>query len=128
MPHEITWELSRADARTFTGTAYTRQIGAADEQVPMKLYYVRFEPRARTFWHAHSGAQILVVCAGRCLYQREGEPVAELAAGESVRFEGGVRHWHGAGPDEAMEHIAVNLDPRETAWLDEVDEDEYGAA
>ena len=48
-----------------------RIIGAAAESEPLKLYYVRFEPRARTFWHAHQGTQILVATAGRCRLAHE---------------------------------------------------------
>ena len=120
MNHEINFSLTPADPRTFGGKAFTRIIAAADAEVPLKLYYVRFEPGARTFWHAHHGSQILVVTAGRCRYQRQGEDVNELAEGESVRIESGVRHWHGASEDEAAEHIAVNLDIRETDWFEEV--------
>lgn len=117
---EITFELNPADARTFSGGAFTRLIGAAEQIEPLKLYYVRFDPGARTFWHAHQGKQILVVTGGRCLYQVEDGPILELREGESVAFEEGVRHWHGAGADEAAEHIAVNLGIRETLWYEEV--------
>lgn len=120
MPGEIVLPLQAADPRTFSGTASIRMMAGAEGEVPVKLYYVRFEPGARTFWHSHSGTQILVVSAGRCRYQRDGEPIRELAAGESVQFEPGVRHWHGAVVDEAAEHIAINLDNRETSWQEEV--------
>jgi quercetin dioxygenase-like cupin family protein len=120
MPGEIVLPLQSADPRTFSGTASIRMMGGAEEEVPVKLYYVRFEPGARTFWHSHSGTQILVVTAGRCRYQRDGEPIREIAAGESVQFEPGVRHWHGAAEEQAAEHIAINLDNRETSWQEEV--------
>lgn len=117
---EITFELNPADAHTFSGGAFTRLIGSAEQSEPVKLYYVRFDPGARTFWHAHQGRQILVVTAGLCLYQVEGGPILELREGESVSFEEGVRHWHGAGEKEPAEHIAVNLGIRETLWYEEV--------
>jgi quercetin dioxygenase-like cupin family protein len=119
MHHQIQLTIPRADSANFTGEAYAGIIGTAEEAVAVKLYYVRFEPEARTFWHAHLGTQILVVTEGRCVYQRSGEPVMEAAVGESVRFESGERHWHGAG-DEAAEHIAINLEIRETNWFEEV--------
>ena len=125
MSYEITWKLAQADENTFTGTAHSRLIGASEHEVPVKLYYVRFELAARTNWHIHSGVQIVVVCAGRCRYQREGEGVREAVAGESVRFEPGERHWHGASPAEPTEHIAVNLDNSKTTWLERVTDAEY---
>ncbi|MEX2582719.1 MAG: cupin domain-containing protein [Gemmatimonadota bacterium] len=125
MPHEISWNLAPADEKTFTGTAHSRLIGASEHDVSIKLYYVRFEAEARTNWHVHSGPQIIVVCSGRCRYQLDGEPIRELESGESIRFEPGVRHWHGAVPGEATEHIAVNLDNARTSWLDRVTDAEY---
>ena len=125
MSHEISFPLRPADARTFSGSAFTCLMGGAESAIPVKLYYVRFEPGARTNWHAHSGDQILVVCAGRCRYQTAGEPVREIGAGESVRFTAGVRHWHGATRAEGTEHIAINVDCRETSWLDAVSDEDY---
>ena len=120
MNHEIRFELTPADVRNFSGEAFTRLMGAADSSTAVKLYYVRFEPRARTFWHAHQGRQVLVVTAGRCRYQIEGGAILELVEGQSISFEEGVRHWHGAAEDEAAEHIAINLAVGETLWYEEV--------
>ena len=117
---ELTLSLNRTDSSTFTGTAYSRLIASAQEEVPVKIYFVRFEPEARTFWHSHSGPQILVIASGRCRYQREGQSVREIGPGESVRFEPGERHWHGAAQETGTEHLAINLDPQETVWQEEV--------
>jgi quercetin dioxygenase-like cupin family protein len=125
MSPQIVWSLQPADRGSFSGDAHTHLVAAAERDVPLKLYYVRFEPGARTHWHTHSGTQILVVCSGRCRYQIAGNAVRELAAGESVRFDAGVRHWHGAVDDQAAEHIAINLDGRETEWLETVSDSEY---
>lgn len=111
--------LKPTDAATFSGTAYSGLLAAAETEEFVKLYLVRFEADARTYWHVHSGPQILVVTSGRCRYQRDGEEVRELKVGESVRFEAGVRHWHGAARDEGAEHVAINLDVRETRWQEE---------
>jgi quercetin dioxygenase-like cupin family protein len=125
MAESVTFELKVADPMTFYGVAATALLGAATNEVPIKVYFVRFEAGARTNWHSHSGPQILVVVTGRCRYQIAGEAVRELGLGESVRFEGGVRHWHGAVESEAAEHLAVNLDSRETSWLEPVSDSEY---
>lgn len=125
MPRKIEFELGPANPRTFSGSAFTGLIAGAEKEVSAKLYYVRFEPGATTNWHAHSGVQLLVVTAGRCRYAIDGGPVREIGAGESVRFEPGVRHWHGAAANQSAEHIAINLDNRETTWMEPVDEVDY---
>jgi len=125
MPTEIILSLDPGNRDTFHGVVHTRLIASAEVEFPLKVYYVRFEPTARTHWHFHAGDQVLAVTSGRCRYQREGEEIREAGAGESIRFRAGVRHWHGAAPAEAAEHIAMNLECRETTWLQEVTSAEY---
>lgn len=127
MTPEISLPLKPADPKTFSGAAFSALIAGAEGDVPIKLYYVRFEPGARTNWHAHDGTQILIVSSGRCRYQRAGEAVREIGTGQSVRFEAGVRHWHGATDFEPAEHIAVNLDNRATDWLEAVSDGDFMA-
>lgn len=125
MKQTVEWPLQPADPSTFSGAAFMRLVGAASAGESVKVYYVRFEPGARTNWHAHSGDQILLATVGKCRYQVEGEPPIDLPAGESVRFSPGTRHWHGAARNEMGEHIAINLDVGETAWLHQVTDQEY---
>ena len=127
MSEDARWKLARVDQRTFTGVAFSGLIAGSDASVPAKVYFVRFQAGARTFWHAHGGAQILMVTSGRCRYQRAGQPVAELGPGESVRFEAGERHWHGAAGPMPTEHLAINLTTEPTIWMEEVSEFDYRA-
>jgi quercetin dioxygenase-like cupin family protein len=127
MNEEVRWLLARVDQRTFTGVAYSGLIAGADAAVSAKVYFVRFQADARTFWHSHGGVQILVVTSGRCRYQRSGHPVAELGPGESVRFEAGERHWHGAAGPIPTEHLAINLTTEPTVWMEEVSEIDFRA-
>ena len=39
--------------------------------------------------------------------QKEGEAVVAVRPGDVVWFEPGERHWHGAGPEQKMVHLAV---------------------
>src|SRR5688500_2919560 len=127
MNEEARWQLARVDQRTFTGVAFSGLIAGADEAVPAKIYFVRFHGGARTFWHSHGRVQILIVTSGRCRYQRIGQPVAELGPGESVRFEAGERHWHGAAGAMPTERLAINLTTEPTVWMEEVSEVDYRA-
>jgi quercetin dioxygenase-like cupin family protein len=61
---------------------------------------------------------------------RAGGPVREVRAGDVIWFAPGEKHWHGAAPDMAMEHLAMQeaLDGRHVDWLEHVTDAEYGAA
>jgi quercetin dioxygenase-like cupin family protein len=84
----------------------------------------RFDPGARTAWHSHPGGQLIFVQEGRARIQKKGQPIRDLAQGESEYTAPNVVHWHGAAPDTALVHVAVGFGG-ETKWLDKVTDDEY---
>lgn len=92
---------------------------------------VTFEPGAPArAWHAHPLGQIVFVTAGRGLAQRWGGPLEELRPGDVCWFEPGEKHWHGAGPDRAMTHLAFQeaLDGQAVEWLEHVTDAQYAGA
>jgi quercetin dioxygenase-like cupin family protein len=88
---------------------------------------VTFEPGARTAWHTHPFGQTLIVTFGRGWVQREGGTIQEIRPGDVVWFEPGERHWHGAAPTTAMQHIAINevLDGNAVRWMEHVTDEQY---
>lgn len=88
---------------------------------------VTFEPGARTAWHTHPLGQTILILSGLGRVQRNGGPVEQVRPGDSVFFEPGERHWHGAAPDCAMSHIAIAeaLDGKVVDWLEQVSDAEY---
>jgi quercetin dioxygenase-like cupin family protein len=88
---------------------------------------VTFEPGARTAWHTHPLGQTLIVWAGRGFVQRWGGPVEEILSGDVVSCPPGEKHWHGATPDTAMTHIAIQeeLDGKVVNWMEKVRKEQY---
>lgn len=115
-----------ADPKTFTGRARLTRMDGVSDAPPANVYRVAFEARARTHWHAHSGPQLLQIVAGTCRFQKDGEPVREAGPGDLIAFAPGERHWHGAGSDGPMTHVAVNIDAA-TSWYEAVSDAQYGA-
>ena len=91
--------------------------------------FVRFEPRARTAWHTHPLGQTLRVISGVGRVALWGGPVREIRPGDTVWIAPGEKHWHGAGPNTAMMHIALqeNLDGNHVTWLEHVSDEQYDA-
>ncbi len=91
---------------------------------------VTFEPGARTAWHTHPAGQTLIVTSGRGRVQEEGGPIEEIGPGDVVWFPAAKRHWHGAAPDTAMTHIAIQekIDGSAVTWMEQVTDEQYGAS
>ena len=88
---------------------------------------VTFEPGARAAWHTHPLGQTLIVTAGRGFVQSWGGPVEEIHPGDVVSCPPEEKHWHGATPDSAMTHIAIQegLDGKVVSWMEKVSDEVY---
>jgi quercetin dioxygenase-like cupin family protein len=130
---EIIRAGSKASARGpedwFTGTVRIDPLFNPFAPERVQGAQVTFEPGARTAWHTHPLGQTLIVTAGFGLVQRLGGPVEEIRPGDVVWFAPGEKHWHGASPQTAMTHIALQEveNGKVVDWLEHVTDAEYGA-
>lgn len=111
----------------FTGTVRVDPLFNADEPARSAGASVTFEPKARTAWHTHPYGQTLIVTAGCGRVQREGGPIETINPGDVVWFPPEEKHWHGAGPDTAMTHIAIQEKGEDgpVTWMEKVTDAEY---
>ena len=114
-------------ADNFTGTVRMDPLFQPIEPSKTVAMIVTFEPGARTNWHTHPHGQRLYIMQGVCRCQIEGELVQECHPGDVIWFPPDVRHWHGAGPDLAMVHMAIQekVDGRTADWLEPVSDAQY---
>lgn len=130
-------EIVRADSRPtgpgptdwFTGTVHLEMLFNAFDKERVQGANVTFEPGARTAWHTHPLGQTLIVIAGAGRVQRWGGPIEEIHVGDIVWFPPGEKHWHGAAPDAAMTHTAIQevRDGKAVDWMEKVSDEQYGA-
>jgi quercetin dioxygenase-like cupin family protein len=111
----------------FTGTVRIDPLVQAPEPARIQGASVTFEPGARTAWHTHPLGQTLIVTAGLGWAQRDGGPIEEIRPGDVVWISPGEKHWHGATPNSAMTHIAIQekLDGKVVDWLEKVTDQQY---
>ena len=113
----------------FTGTVRIDPLFTAPTPARVTGAHVTFEPGARTAWHTHPLGQTLIVTSGCGRVQHWGGPIEEIRPGDVVWFGPGEKHWHGAAPETAMTHIAIQeaLDGKAVDWLEHVSDEEYEA-
>ncbi len=115
-------------AEYFTGTVRVDPLFDAPDPARVVGAQVTFEPGARTAWHTHPLGQTLIVTSGCGRARRWGSPVEEIRPGDVIWFAPGEKHWHGAAPNTAMTHIAIQekLDGKTVDWQEHVSEEQYG--
>ncbi len=117
----------RASPDWFTGRVWQDPVIEAPEPARLRALRVSFEPGARTNWHTHPLGQTLHVLSGVGRVQTAGEAVREIGPGDTVWIAPGERHWHGAAPDCAMVHLAMQeaLEGVAVDWLGPVSDADY---
>ena len=118
---------SKVVSDTFTGEVWREVLLSDETTLKSRLGNITFEPGARNNWHMHPGGQILLITGGKGYYQEEGKPAQLISAGDVINIPPLVKHWHGATPENLLEHIAivVNTQKGDTLWLDPVTDEEY---
>jgi quercetin dioxygenase-like cupin family protein len=119
----------RAPKESFTGTVWQDPIIQPQAPARVASNRVTFEPGARTAWHTHPLGQTLYVISGVGRVQAKGGPIREIRPGDVVWIPANEKHWHGASPNNAMCHIAMqeSLDGSYVNWMEHVTDEEYTA-
>jgi quercetin dioxygenase-like cupin family protein len=123
--------VKRGPSEYFTGAVWLDEIGGASPASRVRIVRVTFEPAARTAWHTHPFGQTLHILSGVARVQKTGESVIEVHAGDTVWFDAGEKHWHGAAPRSVMVHLAVQQTDEAgvaATWLEHVSDAEYNGA
>jgi quercetin dioxygenase-like cupin family protein len=89
---------------------------------------ITFQLGARTAWHTHPRGQTLIITSGEGRVQVEGEEIQTVKKGDVVWFPANTRHWHGAGINTSMTHIAIQAPNEEgnvVNWMEHVTDKDY---
>lgn len=119
----------KAPQDNFTGIVSVNRFVLDSDSLDCLISNVTFEPKARTKWHTHPGGQVLLVTNGSGYYQEKGKLKQLIHKGDVIKCPAGVVHWHGAGPESALTHIAVatNIKKGIVIWMQPVTDEEYGS-
>jgi quercetin dioxygenase-like cupin family protein len=85
-----------------------------------------FAPGSRNAnWHMHTAGQLVFAESGRGRLQIKGQPMRELAPGDSGYIPPNVMHWHGSAPDESFTMAFINMGASTTTQGEALTEDVY---
>ena len=120
----------RQPKESFTGVVWQDPIIEAPAPARIRSGRVSSSPA-----HAPPGTRIR--SGRRCMSfpgsggcRRKAGRSARSRPGDTVWIPPGEKHWHGAGPNTGMVHIAMQeaLDGKHVEWMEYVTDEEYGQA
>ena len=103
-------------------TNFVGKAGFVDSK-DLRVSRIRFEPGARTYWHVHTSAQILVAEEGKGRYQEQGNALKDFGVGQPAYLKPNTAHWHGAAPDSPL--VQATMYSGDLKWMGPVTDDEY---
>ncbi len=111
---------NRLPSPPFTGEAYLNSLIRTDTVFNFPATNsITFAPGAHSTWHRHGG-MVVMVTGGVGYYQEDGKPAQILRKGDILEIPAGVRHWHGATPDNWFSQIVIY----DSAWQPDAREEE----
>jgi quercetin dioxygenase-like cupin family protein len=118
---------SKGPADYFTGPVQIEPLFPANDPSRASGGKVTFEPGARSAWHTHPLGQTLIVTDGTGWIQQWGGPIEEMRKGDVIWIPAGVKHWHGATPNTAITHVAIQeqLNGKAVEWMEKVTDEQY---
>ena len=118
----------KGSEKIFTGDVKIVPLSESVPGMPVASAYVIFEPGARSFWHTHPTGQVLIIVEGEGRSGVYGKPVSVLKKGDVVVCPKGIKHFHGAAPDQRMVQMTVTgYDPqgKNVTWMEPVSDLQY---
>jgi quercetin dioxygenase-like cupin family protein len=76
-------------------------------------------------WHMHTAGQLIFAESGHGRFQIKGQPIRELAPGDSGYIPGGMMHWHGSVPNESFTMTFITMGASTTSQGEPLTEDVY---
>ncbi len=120
--------MIEGNGSTFTGKAKVQMLSKALDNMNASSAYVVFEAGSRSHWHTHPVAQVIIVADGEGRSGVYGEPVTELKKGDVVVCPAGVKHFHGASPNERLVQMTITGETEDgscVTWMEPVDDEQY---
>ena len=109
-----------AEAQGFTGKTAT--LDTTGYSVGRRV----FAPGSHNAtWHMHTAGQLVFAESGHGRLQIKGQPIRELAPGDSAYIPGGTMHWHGSAPNETFTMTFVTMGAGSTTQGEPLSEDAY---
>jgi len=76
-------------------------------------------------WHMHTAGQLIFAESGHGRFQIKGQPIHELAPGDSGYIPAGTMHWHGSVPNESFTMTFITMGASTTSQGEPLTEDVY---
>ena len=109
----------------YIGEAWLNSILRAEGDLDFNITKATFKANSTLDWHKHSSPQVLIYVDGEGYYQERGKEPVILKAGDVVKCEKDVEHWHSSTKDSDVTYLALYGGETPTTWTEVVTQGYY---
>ncbi|GAA0880949.1 cupin domain-containing protein [Algoriphagus jejuensis] len=118
-------EGAKAPNTHYIGEAWLNGVLSADSETPYNVTKATFKANSTLDWHKHSTPQVLIYVKGEGYYQEQGKAPVILKAGDVIKCDKDVEHWHSSTKDSDVTYLALYGGAEPTTWTEVVTQEYY---
>lgn len=118
-------EGTKAPNTHYIGEAWLNGLLTADGDINYNITKATFKANSTLDWHKHSSAQVLIYVDGQGYYQERGKEPIILKAGDVIKCEKDVEHWHSSTKESDVTYLAIYGGENPTTWTEVLTQEYY---
>ncbi|MAY22030.1 MAG: cupin [Flavobacteriaceae bacterium] len=127
-PYAVTSYLEegvKAPNTHYLGEAWLNAILHDDTELGYNITKATFKANSTLDWHKHTSPQVLIYVEGEGYYQERGKDPIVLKAGDVIKCEKDIEHWHSSSKDSSVTYLAIYGGEQPTIWTEVLTQEAY---
>lgn|SRR5690606_23316750 len=116
---------NKAPNTHYIGEAWLNSVLRAENPTDYNITKATFKANSTLDWHKHSSPQVLIYVAGEGYYQERGKDPVVLKAGDVIKCEKDIEHWHSATKESDVTYLALYGGDQPTTWTQVLTQEYY---
>jgi len=109
----------------YIGEAWLNGLLEFDGKTGFHLGKATFKANSTLDWHTHATNQVLIYVDGEGYYQERGKDPIILKAGDVIKCEKDIEHWHSSTKESDVTYLALYGGENPTTWTEVVTQEYY---
>lgn len=120
-------EGMKAPNTHYIGEAWLNGVLEVEGDLNFHMTKATFKANSTLDWHKHASTQVLIYVDGEGYYQERGKDPIILKAGDILKCEKDIEHWHSSTKESDVTYLAIYGGETPTTWTEVLTQEDYDA-
>ena len=109
----------------YIGEAWLNGVVEVEGDLNFHITKAHFKANSTLDWHKHASTQVLIYVEGAGYYQERGKSPIILKAGDVLKCEKDIEHWHSSSKENDVTYLAIYGGETPTTWTEVLTQEYY---